>query len=355
MKQLLLLSALFAGSLSQANAQNYVETFDAGTNLGGWGYSSAFNVIESSGGNPGAYMHNSLTDTFAPQVFTSPGSNPFHGDWRAMGIDSFGVDLITHSTQFPFQREVTLILTNGTCSVFYLGTGLVPQPGTGWDSFDFNIDSASTSMPAGWAPLGQCIDPVALWNSVITDVTEVRIFYGHPEFFFIFDQWDVGMDNARISGGPTGTPLCFGDGTGTSCPCTNNVASGEGCANSTGSGAILSASGGTSATADAMTCAVSQVPGNKPALLFSGDIAVNSGAGATFGDGLRCAGGNVQRLGVRVTNAQGDAAWGPGIISQGGWSSGDTRYLQVWYRDNSVQPCSADFNTSNALEVLISN
>jgi len=348
----LLLSLFLA---APAAAQGYVETFDGGTNAGGWGYASIFNVIETSGGNPGAYLRNTLTDTFAPMVFTAPGANPFHGNWRAMGVDGFGVDLFTHSTQFPFQREVTLMLSNGDCTVYWLGTELVPQPGAGWGSFDFVVDSASTTMPAGWTPFGSCTDPDTAWNTVMTGVTEVLVFYGDPTFFYIFDQWDVGMDNARITVEPTGTPLCFGDGSGTACPCSNPGGAGEGCENSAGSGAILAATGGTSVGSDTLSLHASQLPPGKPGLLFSGTTIAGAGQGVHFGDGLRCAGGFVQRLGVRVADGSGDASWGPGVISQAGWNSGETRYLQLWYRDQSVAPCVDDFNTSNAVEVQLTN
>jgi hypothetical protein len=91
------------------------------------------------------------------------------------------------------------MLSNGSCSVYLLGTEQVPQPGAGWVSFDFSIDSHSTVLPTGWALNGPCQDPNAAWNTVITDVTQVTIFYGDPTFFYIFDQWGVGADNLRIT------------------------------------------------------------------------------------------------------------------------------------------------------------
>jgi hypothetical protein len=150
-----------------------------------------------------------------------------------------------------------------------------------------------------------------------------------------------------------GMPFCFGDGSGTACPCGNESASGagQGCANSTGMGAMLSAVGSNSAGSDDLVfdCATMQ-PG-QPALLFAGLNAVSGGMGAAFGDGLRCAGGSVVRLGVKIPNAQGDASWGPGLGATGGWGAGDTRRFQSWYRNPTGSPCGFNFNLSNGFEV----
>ncbi len=93
------------------------------------------------------------------------------------------------------------------------------------------------------------------------------------------------------------------------------------------------------------------MPPAKSALLFAGTIRVNGGAGLPFGDGLRCAGGSIRRLGVRSTGAAGAASWGGGLSSLGGWSAGDLRTFQVWYRDDLVGTCGSGFNLTQGLEV----
>jgi hypothetical protein len=153
------------------------------------------------------------------------------------------------------------------------------------------------------------------------------------------------------SGGGPGVSFCSGDGSGSSCPCANTGGSGLGCANSSGAGALLVSGGTASALSDDLTFGASGLLPNQPALLFSGLNAVNGGAGTLFGDGLRCAGGNVVRLGVRVPDANGDANWGPGLGAVGGWTAGDVRRFQAWYRDPANSPCGTAFNLSNGLEV----
>ena len=70
---------------------------------------------------------------------------------------------------------------------------------------------------------------------------------------------------------------------------------------------------------------------------------MNGGQGIPFGDGLRCAGAGVVRLGVAHPDGLGEASWGPGLRSAGGWSAGDVRRFQVWYRDPSGSPCGFGF------------
>jgi hypothetical protein len=147
--------------------------------------------------------------------------------------------------------------------------------------------------------------------------------------------------------------FCFGDGSGTSCPCTNPsaVGAGQGCANSTGEGGRLVCDDGLQASDDDLRAYACGLLAGQPALLFSGEQAVNGGAGVIFGDGLRCAGGNTIRLAVRFADGSGRADWGPGLGATGGWSAGDTRSLQGWYRDPAGSPCGAGFNLTNGVEL----
>jgi len=145
-----------------------------------------------------------------------------------------------------------------------------------------------------------------------------------------------------------GTPFCFGDGTGVPCPCGNFGGTNEGCANSAGSGAVLFTTGSSSVAADDLGLSVSQIPPNKPGLAFAGKNQLN---GLLFGDGIRCAGGQLKRFGVRSTNGNGEATWGPNLGTSGFWIAGDTRYFQIWYRDPNGSPCGNNFNISSAVAV----
>lgn len=152
-------------------------------------------------------------------------------------------------------------------------------------------------------------------------------------------------------GAAPGVAFCSGDGSASACPCGNVGAPGAGCANSSGAGAVLTGSGSASIGSDDLALGASGLLPGQPALLYAGNNAVNGGAGTVFGDGLRCAGGMVRRLGVRVPDALGAASWGPGLAAQAGWTPGDVRRLQAWYRDPLLSPCGNGFNLTQGLEL----
>lgn len=161
------------------------------------------------------------------------------------------------------------------------------------------------------------------------------------------NSWSTVVDSFPVG---FARSYCFGDGTGNACPCGNLGAAGEGCANSTGAGANLTGSGCNTVSNDSLVMNASGIPGGKSALLFGAVNRIAGGSGALFGDGLRCTGGALQRLGWTTANASGEASWGPGLIASAGYVAGDRRQFQAWYRDPSG-PCGSLHNLSNGVEM----
>ncbi len=153
-------------------------------------------------------------------------------------------------------------------------------------------------------------------------------------------------------GGAPGTAFCFGDGTGSVCPCNNFGGSGAGCQNSTAGGATISGSGSNSIGAGTLVLSATGLVPGQPGLYFQGNNAINSGNGNSFGDGLRCAGQSVVRLQVAFSSGAGTSSTSINIASKGGVSAGQTRRYQIWYRDPSLSPCVTGFNLSNGYEVV---
>lgn len=150
------------------------------------------------------------------------------------------------------------------------------------------------------------------------------------------------------------TAYCFGDGSGTPCPCANSGAAGNGCANSVDpNGAVLNTTGTASVSSDTLALTGSGMP-NGPALYFQGTVKVNSGLGNPFGDGLRCAGGLAVRMAVKV-NAAGTSTYPSGpdlpVGVKVGATAGFTGNYQVWYRDSATFCTASTFNLTNGRSV----
>lgn len=139
---------------------------------------------------------------------------------------------------------------------------------------------------------------------------------------------------------------------GSVAPCGNAGPPGSGCLNSTGEAGRLAAQGSSSVSSGALDfTATGLVPG-APMMLFCGTQRVNAGSGFLFGDGLRCAGGQVTRLGVRFPDADGavELNLSPG---QAGWQAGEIRHFQGWYRDPGQTPCGSSFNLTQAVSITM--
>lgn len=154
-------------------------------------------------------------------------------------------------------------------------------------------------------------------------------------------------------GGPLS--FCSGDGSGTPCPCGNSGAPGRGCANSVQpSGARILALGTPSVAADTLVLAGDGMP-DSSALYFQGTQQTGGGAGVVFGDGLRCAGGSITRLGTQ-SNQGGTSSYpgagDPSVSVRGGCVAGDVRVYQIWYRNAAAFCTSATFNLSNGVQVV---
>ena len=90
------------------------------------------------------------------------------------------------------------------------------------------------------------------------------------------------------------------------------------------------------------------------ALYFQGTAQVAGGAGAVFGDGLRCAGGTIVRLGTTMNMAgasQYPFAGAPAVHVKGGVTVPGTRTYQVWYRNAAAFCMPMTFNLTNAWEL----
>jgi len=377
------LSGFTALALMATMAQaQIVEDFENG-NPDGWRmeFDGTFNgfsnpaipgTLNATGGNPGGML--SWTQLQSPinvWHLNSEFSADWKGDFRARGISGVSMDM-NYVGISPFGMHMYVVLADdmGTPEITddiliwtpvdfaqysFAGFGAALPPGV-WNTLHWDLPSSSTTLPAGWTVWSHTgtntgSDDVD-WNNVIQNVDYLAFVNGAPWGGTTFGFIDIDFDNLTLETGPVADYLCFGDGTDVVCPCGNNGAPGEGCANSTGSGSLLTITGSASVSANDMVLTSTGSPANKPGVFFQGDALENGGMGVPFGDGVRCIGGTLQRFGVVFTDASGGATVNYSSIPGNAAAPGDTLYYQWWHRDPNNGPCSGGFNVSNAGRVV---
>ncbi len=218
-----LLTAALTGAASVTVAAEFVDDFEGGANEAAWAFIRGGDTLESSGGNPGWWLHQRTYDTFAPTLESSfDGSTPFTGDYRATGVTEISFDARTDAVDFGdgsgFNMTLVLRDTNGTPTDFddddiaYFVGPNVPRVGEGWVSYVFDVPSQSDdALPAGWKGgwAGDCENfrPGVTWLDIMTSVDRVEMWWIDPCFFAAFQQWNVGADNLRIAYTGGSTPV----------------------------------------------------------------------------------------------------------------------------------------------------
>jgi hypothetical protein len=241
-------------------------------------------------------------------------------------------------------------------AVFDDGSGGGPELYAGIVNTTGSVHHVARWTGNDWAPLGEGIDGDVYAFASFDDG-------GGPALF-------VGGGFAHAGGIPSGnvarlracgpvSSFCAGDGADrhveTPCPCANTGGPGRGCAWHNGpTGALLAASG--TPNPDTLALLASGMPASAPSTIFlKGDVLIPEGV--VFGDGVRCAGGNLIRLGTK-TNVSGAAqypeAGNPSISVRGGTPSGSGAigYYQTYFRNAAVFCTSATFNVTNAVRVV---
>jgi hypothetical protein len=141
------------------------------------------------------------------------------------------------------------------------------------------------------------------------------------------------------------------------CPCRNPGLPGHGCQNSASTGgARLSASGDASLAADTVHLGSTGELPTALSVVVQGNTVI---APTSFGDGLRCAGGTLERLYVEHASAGSITVPQPGDASISARSAalgdpiptGATRVYQVYYRDADLAFCPGGFNATSAVAI----
>ena len=343
-----------------AHAGGTVVTFDSGAQ--GWSI-NGLTAITPTGGNPDHRIHwDDPVDTFVLSARTST-NNAFLGDYTARGATTLAIDIQVDSIQFfggNVPRELAVILYdddpfNGAPAAFvWSSLGVLDGNGTGWLSYEANItDVFSSTLPAGWGGGGD-EDPMTFepilpagrsWTDVLQGVDRVEFTTGIPGFVFGFTNFDLSIDNVRTE--PfTGASFCdAADGSLASCPCGNPGDPDTGCDIQQATGGVkLDLVQQESGAPNRVTWSGSGFPASGTPTAIVIRAATLEPAPVAFGDGLRCVGTPLVRLGAAF------AIGGTSTHTHGhgmGAGSGDFHY-QLWFRNTPAMFCTPDaFNLSN--------
>ena len=161
-------------------------------------------------------------------------------------------------------------------------------------------------------------------------------------------------------GGPAST-VCAGDGSSIACPCGNAGGAGRGCQNSVATGGSILYASGTTASDTIVLHAWGELP-SALTVFLQGNVLQTPPR--LFGDGIRCAGGQLKRLYSKSASGGAVAAPMPGDPSIRARSamlgdaipSGSARFYQAYYRDPNASFCPAPvgntFNASNGVRIV---
>ena len=291
-------------------------------------------------------------DCSTPSVISGPGPFPFDNRLATTGAQgqnqaACGFSNIGNDQWYTWTASMGGSATLSTC------TGIAPtSPDTDtkvaiYDGNGCPVASAIACNDDDFSCFTS-LESSVTWNAVCGQTYTIQLgrypFAGgsHGTFSVV---------EGSTSCGPAGMPYCFGDGSGTACPCGNNGVAGNGCASTvSASGANLATSGIGSLSNDTLVLHGTLMP-NSSCLYFQGVTQV----GIVFGDGVRCVGGSITRLGTK-SNAAGASQYPSGsdapISVKGGVLAPATRTYQVWYRNAAPFCTPSTFNLSNGVLVM---
>jgi hypothetical protein len=225
------LSTAILGAVNDSETSTFVETYDDGTDVGLWHCSVGVpRMIETSGGNPGAYLQQGGFSSSIPtwaSISTrfQPGVNDpykidsiYTGDWTTLGVTSITVDLnVIQVATWATDRAVTLELLQMDDTGFNVNYDAtytlpdLPDPPVGWQTYSFPVNANSPTIPQGWVFTRGDGTPGtdAEWSPFLHRIDLTSIGFYKPGFAYpSLGTWILGIDNVEIDfqTGPTPTP-----------------------------------------------------------------------------------------------------------------------------------------------------
>ena len=222
---------------------SFIENYDDGTDVGLWHCSLGVpRIIESSGGNPGAYLQQggfssaiptwaSISTRFQPGVPDPYKIDSIYtGDWTSLDVTNITADLnVIHVATWATDRAVTLELLQMDETGFNVNYDAtytlpdLPEPPIGWQTYSFPVNADSPTIPQGWVFTRGDGTPGtdAEWSPFLHRVDLTSIGFYKPGFVYpSLGTWILGIDNVEIDflSNPTPTPTPTGTPSSTPTP-----------------------------------------------------------------------------------------------------------------------------------------
>ena len=311
-------------------------------NLLGWGTAGEFVWLNKFGGIGQTNTISTVDVAWGSALY--PGYNPGNGTnatiavWKDANDDGDPSDgillaqftVVVANVDTDLYNTYTLPVPLTISGVFHVGAGQVQTAGQYVATMDQGCDATpgeswffgdNTGAAANYANPGANVQPPTTFYAI-----------GYPAVCLIRTNCNAGPMSAYCDPNVGGVIPC---------PCANPPSGlGRGCDNSSASGgASISGAGTASLSGDTLVFTTSNEQPTATSILLQGDASIP--AGVIFGQGIRCVGGNLKRIGVKT------AAGGSITYPQGGdlsvsaksafvgdpISAGTDRFYMVYYRD----------------------
>jgi hypothetical protein len=226
----------------------FIETYDDGTDVGLWHCSvNVPRLLETSGGNPGAYIQQGGFSSHVPTWASvsprfQPGVNDtykidsiYTGDWTSLGVTSITVDLnVIQVGTWATDRAVTLELLQMDETGFNVNYDAtytlpdLPDPPVGWQTYSFPVNANSPTIPEEWVFTRGDGTPGTdeEWSLFLHRIDLTSIGFYKPGFAYPgLGTWILGIDNVEIDfqAGPTPTPTPTATATPTATPAPSST------------------------------------------------------------------------------------------------------------------------------------
>jgi hypothetical protein len=220
MRQLMMFVVVTALALAGTTAiaqTGIFEDFEDGVIDGEWRWSGS-DFIEPTGGNPGGYGRCSEIWVPTPVYFGGWDAAGWTGDYQAMGVTGFSIDIMTIATAnynlAYYPLFIAIMNHMGTPDditddvfVYYNPDAYnAPAAGTGWASYHWDIPSdfvgAPGELPPGWMGgnwTTQTVFPADMtWQDMMNNVGRLEIRMLYMDYAAAYEPYEMGADNVVL-------------------------------------------------------------------------------------------------------------------------------------------------------------